>query len=608
MPKPLDHTLRDRWTSDDVALPRHVLPALTARWAAAATPSADRAPSGHTRSGESVVSVNSTSVSSEQDRTTVVSSSRTAERETTERGTDGRVAPSSAVTDERAVAERAAALDAVGEPVTGDAHAALAGVVGPRHVLTDDAALAGRAGGLSYLDLLRHKGNGGSGPPLPDVVVTPADPAQVQSVLTVCREHGLAVVPFGGGTSVVGGVAALRGPHKAVVALDLHRLDRLVNLDATSRTAVLQAGVRGPDAERLLAGHGFTLGHVPQSFERATIGGFAATRSAGQASSGYGRFEDMVQGVRLATPQGEWRLGRAPASAAGPDLLRLVLGSEGAFGVVTEVTVRVRPAPTHRRYEGLIVDGWRHGVAAVRALAQARTLADVTRLSDPAETDIGLALSGGAKTALVRRYLRARGVREPCLLVLGWEGGSDREVAARRAATLATIRGTKRHRTVSLGAAAGNRWRHGRFAGPRQRDALMAAGVCVETLETAARWSALPELASAVRAALHDALGPAVVMCHVSHAYETGASLYFTVLAPRSEHDPVGQWQRAKDAAGEAIMANGGTITHHHAVGVDHQPWLATEIGDLGIDVLHAVKRTLDPTAIMNPGKLLRSS
>jgi len=480
--------------------------------------------------------------------------------------------------------------------------AVLVGVVGGRHVLTDDVARAGRAGGLSYLDLLSHHRDG-DGPQWPDAVVTPADPDQVQAVLTVCREQDLAVVPFGGGTSVVGGVAALRGPKNAVIALDLHRLDRLVSLDATSWVAVLQAGVRGPDAERLLAANGFTLGHVPQSFERATIGGFAVTRSAGQASSGYGRFEDMVHGVRLATPAGEWRLGRAPASAAGPDLLRLVIGSEGAFGVVTEVTVRVRPVPTHRRYEGLVIDGWQRGVDAIRALAQGRVLADVTRLSDAAETDLGLALSGGVKTALVRRYLRARGVREPCLLVLGWEGGSDREVAARRAATLRVLR---RWRPVSLGAAAGNRWRHGRFAGPRQRDALMAADVCVETLETAARWSALPGLAAGVRAALHGALGPAVVMCHVSHAYETGASLYFTVLAPRSPDDPVGQWRRAKDAASEAIMANAGTITHHHAVGVDHQPWLSTEIGDLGIDVLRAVKRTLDPTGVMNPGKLLR--
>lgn len=480
--------------------------------------------------------------------------------------------------------------------------AALTAVVGADHVLTDAQARRDRAGGLSYLDLLRRRLGGAAAPALPDAVIIPADPQQVQAVLGVCREHDVAVVPFGGGTSVVGGVDALRGGKAAVIALDLGRLNRLVRVDPVSRLAVLQAGVCGPDAERLLAAHGLTLGHVPQSFERATIGGFAVTRSAGQASSGYGRFEDLVQAVRMATPAGEWRSGRAPASAAGPDLKRLALGSEGAFGVVTEVTLRVRPVPSHRRYEAVVLDGWQHGMQAVRALAQRGVLADVTRLSDPAETDVALALSGGSRAGLVRRYLRARGVSEPCMVVLGWECTGARELAAHRAATRRVLRA---FRPVSLGRAAGESWRRGRFAGPRQRDALLDAGVCVETLETAAHWSALPDLAVAVHAALATALPAAVVMCHVSHAYETGASLYYTVLAPRDQHDPLGQWQRAKLAAGDAIAAYQGTITHHHAVGVDHQPWLATELGELGVQALRAVKRTFDPTGIMNPGKLL---
>jgi alkyldihydroxyacetonephosphate synthase len=388
--------------------------------------------------------------------------------------------------------------------------------------------------------------------------------------------------------------------------LDLMRLNELVSVDPVSRLAVFQAGVVAPEAERMLAVHGLTLGHVPQSFERATIGGFAATRSSGQASAGYGRFEDMVEGVRMATPQGEWRLGVAPASAAGPDLRELVVGSEGAFGVITEVTVRVRELPTVRRYEGFVLDGWDAGATAVRELAQRRVLADVTRLSDPHETDVAFALSGGWKTALVRKYLRLRGVHEPCLLVLGWEATSTEELALRRRATLRALRGT---RLVSLGTAAGESWRHGRFAGPRQRDALLDKGVCVETLETAAYWSNLGALRTAVRGALIESLtAPGrspVVACHVSHAYETGASLYFTVLVPRDDDDPEGQWRQAKAAACEAIGPL-GTITHHHAVGVDHTPYLAREIGSLGVDVLAAVKHTLDPTGVLNPGKLLR--
>ncbi|KOV89737.1 alkyldihydroxyacetonephosphate synthase [Nocardia sp. NRRL S-836] len=448
-----------------------------------------------------------------------------------------------------------------------------------------------RAGGLSYVDLLRHRGHGT--PAVPDAVVAPASPEEVAEVLRVCVEHDVAVVPFGGGTSVVGGVEAVRGGKSAVVALDLAGLGSLVSVDPVSRVAVLQAGVTGPEAERLLGEHGFTLGHFPQSFERATIGGYAATRSAGQASSGYGRFEDMVESVRLATPVGEWVVGTAPASAAGPDLKQLVLGSEGQFGVITEVSVRVRPKPHAPRYEGFVVDGWEAGVALVRSLAQDGVPADITRLSDEHETEVALALAGG-KASVVTRYLRLRGVRNPCLVILGWECRS-------RSASMSSLSG---HRVVRLGRAMGASWLHGRYNGPRQRDALLDAGVCVETLETATHWSRISELRDAVRAALAEELGDPVVMCHISHVYETGASLYFTVLVPRDLADPVGQWQRAKVAASEAI-AQLGTITHHHAVGRDHQPWLENEIGSIGVDVLRAVKARLDPTGILNPGKLL---
>lgn len=491
------------------------------------------------------------------------------------------------------------------------AQQALAGVVGDDRVLVDDQARIGRTGGLSYVDLLRQRNSGELA--APDAVVLPADPDQVQRVLDVCVAHDLGVVPFGGGTSVVGGVAALRGDKAAVIVLDLVRLDALVSVDPVSRLAVLQAGVRAPDAERLLAAHGFTLGHFPQSFERATIGGFAATRSAGQASAGYGRFEDMVAGVRIATPRGDWRLGVGPASAAGPDLRALVVGSEGAFGVITEVTVRVRPVPSVRRYEGFALASWEAGSAAVRALAQQRVPTTVTRLSDMDETEISLALKGGVSSAALRAYLRARQVSEPCLLILGWEADSAKDLDAKRVATLKALRP---HRPVRLGRTVGAAWEHGRFAGPRQRDALLDAGVCVETLETATTWSRLSELRNTVREALnaqlHTAYRRPVIMCHVSHAYETGASLYFTVLVPQSS-EPIDQWQRAKDAACRAISGVGsdrgplGTISHHHAVGVDHAPYLAAEIGDLGIEVLTAVKRTLDPGGILNPGKLLRS-
>jgi alkyldihydroxyacetonephosphate synthase len=482
-----------------------------------------------------------------------------------------------------------------------DAEVALSAIVGRDNVRTDRESRLGRSGGLSYVDLLRYRGGGELA--APDAVVLPADPTQVNEVVLACAALNVGVVPFGGGTSVVGGVSALRGDTVAVVAVDLARLDRLVSVDPLSRLAVLQAGVRGPAAERLLAAHGFTLGHVPQSFERATIGGFAATRSAGQASSGYGRFEDMVAGVRVATPRGEWRLGVAPASAAGPDLRAVVVGSEGAFGIITEVTVRVRPLPSHRRYEAYVFDGWSRGLAAVRTLAQRRVLATVTRLSDVDETAV--ALLSASNGSLVSGYLRMRRIREPCLLILGWETTGAAELSRSRAATRRVLRG---FRPVPLGRRVGEAWVKGRFGAPRQRDALLDVGVCVETLETAAYWSSLDELRDSVRKALAGSLTTPrvrpIVMCHVSHAYETGASLYFTVLIPRDMRDPVVQWQRAKTAACEAITSR-GTITHHHAIGVDHAQYLPAEVGEVGMEVLAAIKRAVDPTNMLNPGKLL---
>ena len=489
------------------------------------------------------------------------------------------------------------------------ARADLVELLGREHVLTEPTQRLGRAGGMSYSDLIRRRG--GHDVAVPDGVAVPADPEQVQLVLELCVRHDLAVVAFGGGTSVVGGVGALRGDKAAVLVLDLARLNRLVSVDPVAHVAVLQAGTRAPEAEELLAAHGFTLGHFPQSFERATIGGFAATRSAGQASAGYGRFESGVEGVRLATPAGEWRLGTAPASAAGPDLRQLAIGSEGTLGVITEVAVRVRPVPVETRYEAVVLDGWQAGVEAVRALAQSRALADVTRLSDEDESEVQFELSGAAKSRALRTLLRTRGIAEPCLLVLGWHAATRQELDERRERTFRALR---RFRSVGLGRRVGESWRDNRFAGPRQRDTLLDLGACVETLETATYWSGVSELRSAVRAALLrnlevDGRRP-VVMCHVSHAYETGASLYFTVMGLRDAQDPLGQWERAKRAATEAIAdsehATGrGTITHHHAVGTDHRPWLPQEIGGLGVEVLAAVKRTVDPTGVLNPGKLI---
>jgi alkyldihydroxyacetonephosphate synthase len=466
----------------------------------------------------------------------------------------------------------------------------LRAAVGVEHVLVDDDARRLRTRGKSTPDLLRARS--GDLADAPDAVVRPGSHDDVAAVLAWAVEHHVAVVPFGGGTSVTGGLVARRGGFAGLVSLDLVRLKRLVRVDHESMTATLEPGLRGPEAEALLAEEGLTLGHFPQSFEYASIGGFAATRSSGQSSAGYGRFDSLVVGLRVATPRGEWVLGSSPANAAGPDLRQLVLGSEGAFGVITEVTVRVRRAPEAAVYEGWRWPSFAAGAEAMRALVQAGLSPTVLRLSDENETAINLAKPDS---------IGAEGEAVGCLMIVGYEG-TPAAVAAKQSAVTAVLDGLG---GTALGTDPGESWAHGRFDAPYLRDAMLDVGVLVETMETATWWSNRQRLYDDVRAALAASLGDgAIVLCHVSHVYETGCSLYFTV-ATKAAADPLPQWLAAKAAASDAMTAAGATITHHHAVGTDHKPWLTAEIGELGASVLRAVKADLDPTGVLNPGVLV---
>ena len=484
-------------------------------------------------------------------------------------------------------AEARAALEAVAE-VRKDRHSRV------RH-----------AAGRSYPDLVRLRAGDASS--APDAVVAPRGADGVADVLRVCAEHGVAVVPFGGGTSVVGGVEPLRGSFGAVIALDLRSLDAVTGIDERSLTIGVEPGILLPELERRLEEHGLTLGHFPQSFEYATAGGVVATRSAGQASTGYGRIDELVVGVRLTAPAGELDLAPIPASAAGPDLRELVVGSEGALGVITHASLRVRPRPAEKRYEGFGFASFPEGAEAFRAMEQLHAAPDIARLSDEEETRLSLVFAGatGIKGAVTNAFLRSRGVIGGCLAICGWEGEPD-DVARRRARSVALL---KKHGARPLGAAPGRAWARARFHTPYLRDEMLARGVFVETLETATQWSRIPGLYAAVRTALHRSLAargtPPLVSCHISHLYPSGASLYFTWLARQERGAELEQWAAAKEAATDAILANGGTITHHHAVGRDHARWLPAEAGALGIAALRAVKAELDPAGIMNPGKLL---
>ncbi|MYR08112.1 FAD-binding protein [Gordonia sp. SID5947] len=476
------------------------------------------------------------------------------------------------------------------------ARSALVDALGEANVTADHRQRIDHTRGYSTPDILALRS--GDASDAPDLVVTPGSHDDVLRILQICATHRVAVVPFTGGTSVVGGLTPDRVGFVGVVSVDLCRLDDLVEIDEISRTATLQAGVRGVRAEELLRARGYTLGHFPQSYAGAGIGGYAATRSAGQSSAGYGRFDEIVEGLTLATPRGTIVVGTAPRSAAGPDLRQLVLGSEGAFGIITEVTVRIRPTPEYRLFEGWRFDDFDSGAAALRTLAQDGPMPTVLRLSDEVETAINLADPDAAGTDA--DATAAGGV----LVVVGYEGRHEeaemRRVAARR--VLENAGGT------CLGTGPGEAWRAGRFRGPYLRDPLLDVGVLVETLETVTYWSRLGDLKASVTAALTDALTaagtPPLVMCHISHVYPAGASLYFTVVCPQAD-DPIAQWKAAKGAANDAIRAAGAGITHHHAVGRDHRDAYHAEIGELALEALRAVKQTLDPDGVCNPGIML---
>ena len=399
-------------------------------------------------------------------------------------------------------------------------------------------------------------------------------------------------------------------------------------LDARSQLATFGAGTLGPEVERLLAEHELTLGHFPQSFEFSTVGGWAATRSAGQASTGYGRIDELVVALRAATPSGELANLPVPASAAGPDLRELLLGSEGVLGVITEVTLRVRPRPAQQRFDAYALPGFTAGTDAFRELEQAGAAPDVARLSDEQETRVSLALaSQPAAARLLRAYMNARawhggggrsgrggrGHSGPnrldrpsaCMAILGFDGDPG-EIARRRANARRVLR---RHGAATLGPAPAAAWVKGRFHGAYVRDELMGRGVLVDTLETATTWIGLTDLhgdvrdrpAQRARQARHPGHRHVPRLAPVSDRRR----LYFTFLARQQPGAELAQWQAAKHAASEAISAAGATITHHHAVGRDHAPWLPAEVGTLGIAALQAVKARVDPAGIMNPGKLL---
>lgn len=491
-------------------------------------------------------------------------------------------------------------------------------IVGTDNVHVSDFERAFHARGQSYHDLL-HLRAGKLGL-APDAVVYPQSSAQVERVLALCAERNIAVVPFGGGSSVVGGVNAhaksVGGP---VITLDMTAMNNVLKINKHAMTATIEAGIYGPDLEHQLAKHGVTLSHFPQSFQFSTLGGWIAASGAGQQSNRYGKAGKWLVGAQLVTPHGTWDTEAFPASAAGPNLAQLLCGSEGTLGVITQATVRIHDIPKAKDYRGYLLPDFETGLALARQINHADIPIAMLRLSDPDETAyfqaFSAGLASGLKTALQKLYLRWKRMGDtPCLLLIGLEGNPS-TVAWARAQTSSLCR---KAGALSLGTSPGKKWYHSRFDSPFARDPMLDRGIGIDTLETAASWPTLLELQSKVRTAILDAIAsPApeaseaeslqgICMSHLSHSYPDGASLYFTFLFPRDLENDVAQWQKIKRAATDAITSNGGTISHHHGVGTDHAPWMEEEKGAIGMNLLRQLKSELDPKGIMNPEKLIR--
>lgn len=435
----------------------------------------------------------------------------------------------------------------------------------------------------------------------PDGVALPTSEADVVEVLRYARAIGARVIPYGGGTSVVGHINPLPDA-TPVLTLALTRLNRLLALDETSRLATFEAGVAGPHLESQLNARGYTLGHLPQSFEYSTLGGWIATRSSGQQSLYYGRIEQMYAGGRLETPQGRLDIQSFPASAAGPDVREMVLGSEGRLGVITQATVRVRPRPHTESFHGVLFRTWEQGVAAVRHIVQNHLPVSMLRLSDAQETETTFLLAGKSWIEPAMRALDWIGYRdERCLLIFGVTDASPRAASAV----------CRRFGGLVVGTLIGHTWQKNRFLSPYLRNTLWERGVAVDTLETALTWDRVLAASQAIPQAIVNAARAyderVLVMVHLSHIYRDGASIYVTYLFRRST-DPdklLERWRAMKTAASQTIQAHGGTITHQHGIGTDHAPYLPREKGALGIAALRALCRTFDPEGMMNPGKLV---
>lgn len=488
---------------------------------------------------------------------------------------------------------------------------ALAGIVGEDNVTTDDLERVVHTFGKSLRDLVRIRANAIDR--APDVVVYPADEDQVQRVVDAAAAAGVVVIPFGGGSNIAGSLEPRAGEERTVLSLDLGRLDRVLDIDEEAGLARIQAGALGPDLEAQLNDRGWTIGHFPDSFTHSTIGGWVATRSSGMQSDKYGDIADIARGLRMVRPGGPVVIRALPSTSSGPSVREMILGSEGRLGVITEVTAQVHRQPAARDVYGYFFPNWEAGLKAMEEIAASDAAPSITRISDSRESGFSLATSKartGMDAVLAERVLpglmkaRKWNLDDICLSFIGYEGGESH--AKRQKSLVDAI--VKRHGGMGVGKGPGVLYDQKKFDTPYLRDFLLDRGAAGDVSETAAPWPKLLPLYNAVVAAANrafDEIGiKGWIMCHLSHSYHSGACLYFTFAFVFGE-DPLGEYQVVKSAIQQAFVDNGGTISHHHGVGMEHGPWLEQDISAPGVAIMRGLFDAADPHGLFNPGKII---
>ncbi|HOB56466.1 MAG: FAD-binding oxidoreductase [Microbacteriaceae bacterium] len=486
----------------------------------------------------------------------------------------------------------------------------LAGIVGADNVSTDDMLRVIHTYGKSLRDLVRIRGN--MIKRSPDVVVYPADEAEVQQVVDAAVAANAVIIPFGGGSNIASSLEPLPEEKRTIISLDLGRLRKVIDIDADSGLARIEAGAQGPDLEEQLNKQGWTIGHFPDSFTHSTVGGWVATRSSGMQSDKYGDIADIARGLRVVRPGGVLVLRPLPSTSSGPSVREMILGSEGRLGVITEVTVQVHRVPAKRDVYAYFFPNWKSGIAAMQEISESDAAPSITRISDARETGFSLATSKDRKGfdkflagTVLPGLMKSKGwtLEDICLSFIGYEGSVSH--AKRQKKLVDAI--VKKHGGMGVGTGPGILYDQKKFDTPYLRDFLLDMGAAGDVSETAAPWSKLVALHEAVYAAAnkaYDEIGiKGWIMSHLSHSYHSGACLYFT-FAFVFDKDPIGEYDRVKSAIQQAFVDNHGTISHHHGVGLEHAPWLEQDISVEGVKVMRGLVGAADPKKNFNPGKI----